>query len=113
MPSQRPEVSDEDLGMRAFQVRKAHATERAVDRIRHNLQQEWASLPDEEIEQFEWILGELWAYAARADWDDLHFGKLQMHDLRRILVYGRELRTHSRNAVDVLQDIAQLVRSKG
>ena len=113
MGPQRPDVTDEDLGMRAFQLRKARATERAVDRIRHSLSTDWVTLTNEEIEQLEWVLGELWAYAARADWDDLHFGHLAMHDIRRILVFGRELRVHSRNAVDVLDDVAQLIRDKG
>ncbi|MBS3955912.1 MAG: hypothetical protein KGZ40_00045 [Clostridiales bacterium] len=112
MTPRRPDISDEDLGMRAFQLRKAQATERAIDRVRHGLGAEWTSLTGEEIAQIEWVLGELWAYAARADWDDLHFGSLRMHDMRRILVFGRELRTHSRSAVDVLQDVAQIVRNR-
>jgi len=113
MGPRRPEVSDEDLGMRAFQLRKARVTERAVDRIRHNLASDWMTLTNEEIEQLEWVLGELWAYAARADWEVLQFGHLAMHDVRRILVFERELRVHSRNAVDVLDDIARLIRDKG
>ena len=110
--SQRPEVTDEDLGMRQFHLRKAKATERAVERIRHGLKAEWPQLSNEEIEELEWILGELWAYVARGQWDDLRFGHLAMHDLRRILLLGRELRKHSRNAVDVLNDVAQVVMSK-
>jgi hypothetical protein len=46
---------------------------------------------------------------ARAEWEDLRFGHLQMHDVRKILLFGRELRKHSRNAVDILNDIKQVV----
>ncbi len=108
----RPDVTDEDLGMRTFHLRKAKAVERAMDRLRQGLKAEWPQLNNSDIEELEWILGELWAYIARAQWDDLRFGHLAMHDLRNILLLGRELRKHSRNAVDILNDVAQVVINK-
>lgn len=113
MSMQRPDVTDEDIGMRAFQLRKAKAVERAVERLRHALKNEWQSLSNHDVEELEWVLGELWAYIARDEWDNLHFGKLSLHDVRVILGYGRELRKHSRNAVEVLTDVGSLVSSKG
>ena len=112
MSSNRPDVTDEDLGMRTFHLRKAKAVERAMDRLRHGLKAEWPQLTNSEIEELEWVLGELWAYIARAEWEDLRFGHLAMHDLRKILLLGRELRKHSRNAVDVLRDVAAVVVEK-
>ena len=109
----RPDVSDEDIGMRAFQIKKAKAVERATDRMRTGLKSEWAKLTTQSIDELEWVLGELWAYVARDEWADLRFGKLTMHDVRTILGYGRELRKHSRNAVDVLNDVAEVVRARG
>lgn len=109
----RPDVTDEDIGMRTFQIKKARAVERAVERMRAGLKGDWATLTTEEIDELEWVLGELWAYVARAEWMDLHFGRLTMHDIRTILKYGRELRKHSRNAVDVLNDVGNVVRAKG
>ena len=113
MSMNRPDVSDEDIGMRAFQIKKAKAVERAIQRLRQGLKSEWAQLTSHQVEELEWILGELWAYAARNEWQDLHFSKLTMHDVRTILGYGRELRKHTRNAVDVLNDVAEIVKSKG
>lgn len=112
MSMQRPDVTDEDIGMRAFQLRKAKAVERAIDRLRHSLKAEWSGLTSHDVDELEWILGELWAYIARDEWDTLRFGALSMHDSRVILGYGRELRKHSRNAVEVLTDVGTLVRSK-
>lgn len=108
-----PDVTDEDLGMRAFQLRKAKAVERAVERMRHSLADQWAVMSNHEVEELEWALGELWAYIARDEWDGLRFGKLDSHDVRMILSYGRELRKHSRNAVEVLRDIGKVVTAKG
>ena len=113
MSMNRPDVSDEDIGMRAFQIKKAKAVERAVQRRRQGLKDDWAQLTSHQVEELEWILSELWAYAARNEWQILRFGKLTMHDLRTILGYGRELRKHSRNAVDILNDVADIVKSKG
>ena len=108
----RPDVTDEDIGMRTFQIKKARAVERATERMRSGLKGEWAELTTHEIEELEWILGELWAYAARDEWQDLRFGNLTMHDVRTILKLGRELRKHSRNAVDILNDVADVVRAR-
>lgn len=113
MGMKRPDVTDEDIGMRTFQLRKSRAVERAMDRVRHTLKNEWSSMENKDVEELEWILGELWAYIARDEWDDLHFGRLSLHDVRVLLGYGRELRKHSRNAVDVLSDVGAHIRDKG
>ncbi len=113
MCPQRPDVSDEDIGMRAFQIRKAKAVERAADYMRQGLKGQWSSLTSHEIEELEWTLGELWAYVARAEWDDLRFGRLSLADLREVIGLGRELRAHRRDAVTVLGEIGAIVKSRG
>lgn len=113
MYDHHPDVSDEELGIRAFQVRKGKAVERAVEKIRHNLGPTWQNLTSDEIEELEWVLGELWAYVARADWDDLHFGRLNTGDVIRILTLGSQLRRHARNSVDILRDVDEIVRAEG
>lgn len=112
MPAQRPNVSDEDLGIRTHKLRQAQAVQREIERVRHALKQEWPSLTNREIEEFEWVLGELWAYSGREEWSALRFGHLTMTDVRKMLLFGRELRKHSRNAVDVLNDIKQVVAER-
>jgi hypothetical protein len=112
MYDRHPDVSDEDLGIRAFQLKKAKAVERAIERIRHGLGPSWRDLSDPEIEELEWVLGELWAYIARAEWDELHFGRLMMGDLVRILTLGSQLRRHARNSIDILRDVEEVVRQE-
>ena len=108
MNNQRP-VTDEEIGMRTFQIRKARAVERAMERMRQGLKSEWSLLSLAEVEALGWVLGELWAYVARAEWEDLHFSKLKTEDIRTILGYAREIANHDRNSVDVLQDIYKVV----
>lgn len=106
-------VSDEDLGIRAFQIKRAKAVERAIERIRQAMGPTWSDLNDEEIEELEWVLGELWSYVVRADWDDLRFGHLGMGDILRMLALGSQLRRHARPSIEVLREVEELVRSKG
>jgi hypothetical protein len=111
--NQRPDVSDEEIGMRTFQIRKAQAVERAVERLRQGLGSEWAKFTAPEIEAVQYILGELWAYIAHTEWDDLKFSTLGITDVRRMLNFARELVNHRRNSVDVLVDLHELIVSKG
>jgi len=111
--NQRPDVSDEEIGMRTFQIRKAQAVERASERLRQGLGVEWTKFTAPEIEAIGYVLGELWAYIAHSEWEDLHFSTLSITDVRRILNYARELVNHKRNSVDVLHDVHQLIVDKG
>lgn len=113
MSNQHPDVTDEEIGMRTFQIRKARAVERAQERMRQGLKAEWAYLSVAEVEALGWILGELWAYVARADWEELHFGKLSIAEVRVLLDHAREIANHDRNSVDVLGSAYDLVKSKG
>ncbi len=110
MYDKHPDVTDEDLGIRAFQIKRAKAVERAIERLRHGLGGQWKDLTGDEIEELEWILGELWAYAARADWDDLHFGNLTMSNVVKLLTLGSQMRRHARGSVEILRDVDAVVR---
>ena len=112
MNNQRPDVTDEEIGMRTFQIRKARAVERAMERMRQGLKSEWSLLSITEVEALGWVLGEMWAYVARAEWEDLHFSNLKTEDLREILTHAREIANHERNSVDVLQDVYRVVVAK-
>ncbi|TLM76785.1 MAG: hypothetical protein FDZ70_06265 [Actinobacteria bacterium] len=112
MTNPRPDVNDEDIGMRAFALRRASAVERAVERIRHALGHRWDHFTTHEIEELEWVLGEMWSYVAREEWDELRFGHLTLDDLRQIIAHGREIREHTRNTVDALNDVRAIVTSK-
>jgi hypothetical protein len=112
MSSKRPDVTDEEIGMRTFQLRKARAVERAMERLREGLKTDYASLSHAEIEALGWVFGELWAYVARSEWDDLHFSRLDITDVRRLLGYAREIAKHSRNSVEVLGDVYEVIAAR-
>jgi hypothetical protein len=107
------QVSEEDLGIRAFQIKRAKAVERAIERLRRGLGNSWAELTGDEIDEIEWVLGELWSYVARADWDELHFGTLQVRDVIKILTLGSQMRRHARNNIEILREVEAIVRAEG
>lgn len=113
MNGHQPEVSDEEIGMRTFQLRKAQAVERSTERIRQGLGTEWSKFTAPEIEAIGFVLGELWAYIAHSEWDHLHFSLLSITDTRRLLNFARELVNHTRNSVEVLQDVNEMIVAKG
>jgi len=113
MYDRHADVSDEDLGIRAFKVKRAKAVERAVERLRQGLGPAWRDLNSDEIEELEWLLGELWSYVARADWDDLHFGRLTMGDVIKMLTLGSQMRRHARPSIEVLREVEALVQVGG
>jgi len=109
MYNQHPDVTDEDLGLRAFNSKKAKAVERATQIVRHSLGPSWSELTGEEIEEFEWVLGELWAYVARAHWDEMHFGKVTVRDIIKILTLGSQMRRHARNVIEILREVQAVI----
>lgn len=112
MYDRHQDVTDEDLGIRAFRIKRAKSVERAIERIRQALGSSWSDFNDEEIEELEWVLGELWSHVVRADWDDLRFGHLGMSDIIKMLTLGSQLRRHARPSGEVLREVEEIVRAK-
>ena len=112
MNGQRPDLTDEDIGMRAFQLRKAKAVERATERIRQGLQADWGQFTQRDLADLNWLLGELWAYEKRADWDDLHFSKLTAEDVTHIIEVARALRENPHNTVETLEQVGDIIRAR-
>lgn len=110
MYNQHPDVTDEDLGIRAFQIKRAKAVERAIERLRHALGSSWKDLTGDEIEEVDWVLGELWSYVARADWDTLTFTNITVGDVVKILTLGSQMRRHARNNIEVLREVEGIIR---
>ena len=106
---ERSDVNDEDLGIRAFQVKRAKAVERATQLIRHGLGKSWGEFNGDEIEELEWVLGELWAYVSRHVWDELHFGLLTMRDIIKMLTLGSQLRRHARGSIEILREVEAII----
>lgn len=108
----RPDVRDEDIGMRAFQIRKAKAVERAIERLRQGLKASWGMYTQHDLADLGWMIGELWAYEKRADWEELHFSKLTPEDVSQIIETARRLRETPQNTVETLEQVGDIIRAR-
>lgn len=104
------DVDDESLGIRLHDVNRERAIERSMERVRHGLHSDWFYLTGDDHMNLRWVLGELWAITDRDEWDQLHFGKLRLNEVRRLVSAGDRLRRHGASATGVLQDAADMVR---
>lgn len=108
----RPDVRDEDIGMRAFQLRKAKAVERALERLRQGLRNDWGMFTQHDLSDLGWMIGELWAYEKRADWEELHFSKLNAEDVQHVIEVARQLREDPKNTVETLEAVGDVIRAR-
>lgn len=108
----RPDVRDEDIGMRAFQLRKAKAVERALERLRQGIRADWGMFTQHDLNDLNWMIGELWAYEKRTDWEELHFSKLTAEDTQHIIEVARQLREDPRNTVETLEAVGDVIRAR-
>lgn len=106
----KPDVRDEDIGMRAFELRKAKAVERALERLRQGIRNEWGMFTQRDLNDLSWMIGELWAYEKRADWEELHFSKLTAEDVTSIVEIARTLRQDPHNTVETLERVGDIIR---
>ncbi len=112
MNSNRPDTTDEDIGRRAFQIRKEKATERAIERLRQGLKNSWSVYSQTEVDDLSWIIGELWAFEKRLDWEDLHFSKLTADDVQAIIKIARDLQENAHNSVEHLEQVGDIIRAR-
>lgn len=112
MNGNRPDLNDEDVGMRAFQIRKGKAVERAMERLRQGLRNEWGMFTQHDLADLSWMIGELWAYEKRADWEELHFSKLSADDVQQVIAIARTLREDPHNTVETLERVGDIVRAR-
>ncbi|MDI6900919.1 MAG: hypothetical protein QMC79_04415 [Anaerosomatales bacterium] len=117
MDHKRPQTTEENLGVRVYEVTKQRAVERAIERLRAGLKADWFYLTQDDIANLRWLFGEIWATRDRADWDALHFSKLDIRDARILAGHADRLHRHGTLrlptidlAVAMLRDAADRAR---
>ncbi len=86
-----PEVKDEEVGRRLFQIHKEKAVEVAIEKIRRKMSSEWQSFTSSDIDVLKHILGEAWVSIKRAEWEDISFTKLTKRDLQAIIQVAKQV----------------------
>ena len=98
------EVDEETVGMRAYHVKKARASERAVDRMRQALGTDWSKQNNDDVEKIRWVLGDLWAFISRADWENIFFSEVNYKVVSEIRDIAQKMLDHEKvGAVGLLE----------
>lgn len=105
-----PEVTDEEIGMRAFQLRKSRAVEHAMERIRQGLGPDWATLSIKDIETLNWALGQVWAHLARPQWAEIRFTSLSMEQARSMIGIAKRIMGHEILGHQGLEEIDAILK---
>jgi len=108
----QPEITDEEIGMRAFQLRKGRAVEHAMERIRQGLGADWATLSVKDIETLNWALGQTWANLARPVWNEIKFASIDKAGVDDIIAIARRILSHEILGHEGLSQIDEILKTK-
>ena len=109
--SGKPDISSEEIGIRAFHLRKEKAEERAIDKIREGLGDDWSKLSQDEIEKLAWVLGEVWAHVGRAQWDHIPFNSVSRTRVEEIVKLAEEVIDHTKIGSVGLEEVLAVLEN--
>ncbi len=87
-----PEITDDNLGRRLFQIQKEKAVEDALEKIRRRTGDDVPLLSGADNEALKEILGELWTSIDRSRWGSYSFSKLSKKDIGALIAQGRYIK---------------------
>lgn len=111
MSTQKPDITDEEIGMRSYRLRRERAVERALERVRQGLGVQWATLSLADVQSLEWMLGELWAHMDRREWEDIAFSKLRFAQIAKILAVAADVVHHKTTIGDGVREVEEIVKT--
>jgi hypothetical protein len=109
MNPKNPDVTDEDIGRRTVEIRRARAVDRAIERLRKGAGSSWKQLNVRDVERLRWGLGELWGYMPHSQWDELRFSSLKIDETKEFLGLCVEL-AEAHTTTVVLDRMAEMLQ---
>lgn len=108
------DINDEDIGIRAFQLRKERALEQAMEKLRHSLgAEEWSKISFSDSEVLKWALGETWALMGFDEWGRIPFSKMGLDSIQKIIEIGKEITSHKKMGARGLEEVHNILKSLG
>jgi len=106
-----PEVTDDERGRRVFQIHKEMAVEKALEKIRENIGQDWKIYSTRDIDVLKYLLGECWIDLDRRKWERFAFTRLSKDNINEIIRMGREVKKKERLENDAVTDVVKILES--
>lgn len=88
----KPDIDEEEVGSRSFEVHCSRDVEAALGRIRHGLGSRWKLFLPEEIATLEWMLRETWAITGSRAWQGIGFSYAGPELVEEIVAWGERAR---------------------
>lgn len=105
-------ISDEELGIKSFHLRRDRAVEQSIEKIRQRLGNDWQKFTYADTQTLHWVLGEVWSFVARGNWDKILFSKLELKDIKNILAIAEEIIQHKKIGGTGLDEINKILSAK-
>lgn len=106
----KPDFTDEEVGIRSFHLRRAAAAEKALEKIRKGLGNQFLRLRNDEIETLLWALGEIWTLVGFYDWEEIRFSELKLEDVLKILDASKEVLAHKKTGTQAFSEIYNFLK---
>lgn len=110
MTGLKPDITDEEIGIRSFQLRKGRAVERAMEKIRQKMARVWSEISPQDIELLQWALGETWALMGQYEWDRIYFSNMDMPTTVGIIDVAKEILSHHKVGYQGFEEIHQTLK---
>ena len=88
----KQKINDEELGIGSYHVKRQHAVEQAMEKARRAIPDTWKALSQHDLEILSWILGEIWAFSGRSQWDELVFSGMTLPAVVRVIQIGDQVK---------------------
>jgi hypothetical protein len=105
-----PDVTQDERGRRVFQIHKEMAVEKALEKIRQNVGQDWQLYSVTDIDILKYMLGESWISMDRRSWKGCTFSRLLREDLDAIIKIGREVKGKKRLEGDAIKEMNEILK---
>ncbi len=108
----KPDLTDEDVGIQAFKLRREKAVERAMEKIRRGLGKSFFQFTREDVESLEWALGECWTMVGFYDWEKITFSSLKLEEIKEIISIVQAIVRHKTKGKAGLEKIRDILTKK-
>lgn len=106
----RPDLNDEDIGIRSYHLQREKAIEQALEKIRQKMAGSWKDLSNKDTEVLHWILGEVWAFTGRQEWNELSFSALTLPQVLKIIHIGNQIVNSEKKGYQGFEEIHNILK---
>lgn len=87
----KPDTTEEEIGIESYHIKRRHAVERALEKVRRAVPDAWQELSPRDLELLNYVFGEVWSNSERGAWDEVVFSGMRVSALVRLISLGDQV----------------------